>query len=71
MPLEYSLQVMRDETATPRRRDEAARAALPFCHRRLAALEVGKKEQQQSEAESAGTDTEWESDLAFTPSKAN
>jgi hypothetical protein len=34
-------------------------------------MEIGKKEQQQSEAESAGEGTEWQSDLEYTPSKAN
>jgi hypothetical protein len=69
-PLQYLLDVMRDETAPPRRRDEAAKAALPYCHRRLAAKEVGLKEERQQQAESAGIDTEWGDDLSV-PSKAN
>lgn len=31
-PLEYMLDVMRDETASPTRRDEMAKAAAPFVH---------------------------------------
>jgi hypothetical protein len=37
--LDYLLGVMRDESADPRRRDEAARAAAPFLHPRLAVRE--------------------------------
>ena len=35
-PLDYLLQVMRDETVDDARRDEAARAACPFLHARRA-----------------------------------
>jgi hypothetical protein len=70
-PLSYLLTVMRDETADWERRDHAARAALPYCHRRLAAMEIGKREAAQAEAETAGENSDWEADLTFTPSKAN
>src|SRR5215471_18366181 len=33
-PLEYLLQVMRDPKASDLRRDDAARAAAPYCHAR-------------------------------------
>jgi hypothetical protein len=35
LPLAYLLRVMRNPKTDPKRRDEAARAALPFCHARL------------------------------------
>jgi hypothetical protein len=68
-PLDYLLGVMTDPSAEWSRRDDAARAALPYCHRRLAASEIGKKDQAQAEAETAGVDSEWEADLQFSPSK--
>jgi hypothetical protein len=72
-PLSYLLTVMRDETADWERRDHAARAALPYCHRRLAAMEIGKREAAQDAAESAGENSDWQEDLQFSPSstKAN
>lgn len=39
MPLDYMLRVMRDDNADLRRRDEMARAAAPFLHAKLAAVE--------------------------------
>jgi hypothetical protein len=36
MPLEFLLEVMRDETYPPATRIEAAKAALPFCHAKMA-----------------------------------
>lgn len=39
-PLEYLLNVMRDETADTKRRDDAAKAAAPFLHARLSAVAV-------------------------------
>ena len=35
-PVAYLLRVMRDRGADPKRRDEAARALLPYLHARLA-----------------------------------
>lgn len=40
MPLDYMLQVMRDESALQPRRDEMAKAAAPYLHPRLASAEV-------------------------------
>lgn len=34
-PLEYMLSVMRDESAEPMRRDDAAKAAAPYIHPKL------------------------------------
>jgi hypothetical protein len=39
-PLEYMLAVLRDETVEPERRDEMAKAAAPYLHPRLAAIEA-------------------------------
>lgn len=38
-PLEYMLEVMRDEAATSARRDEMAKAAAPYVHPKLASTE--------------------------------
>jgi hypothetical protein len=38
-PLDYMIRVMRDESAPVKRRDEMAKAAAPYVHPRLAAIE--------------------------------
>ncbi len=38
-PLEYMLNVMRDELAEDSRRDDMAKAAAPYMHPKLAAIE--------------------------------
>lgn len=38
-PLDYMLSVMRDELADKDRRDDMAKAAAPYVHNRLAAIE--------------------------------
>lgn len=38
-PLDYMLAVMRDTGAEPSRRDEMAKAAAPYVHPKLAAIE--------------------------------
>ena len=40
MPLDYLLAIMRDETQEPSVRRDAAKAASPYCHARLASTEV-------------------------------
>ena len=40
MPLDYMLEVMRDQNAFQPRRDDMARAAAPYLHPRLASTEV-------------------------------
>ena len=42
-PLDYMLQVLRDEAEDPRRRDWAANAAAAYCHPKLANIELGNK----------------------------
>ena len=39
-PLDYMVAVMRNERADPMVRLEAARAAAPYCHPRLSAVDV-------------------------------
>jgi hypothetical protein len=39
LPLDYMLEVMRDKQEDPRRRDEMAKAAAPYVHPRLAAVD--------------------------------
>jgi len=38
-PLDYMLRVMRDESAESQRRDDMAKAAAPYVHAKLAAIE--------------------------------
>jgi len=42
LPLDYMLRVMRDPSATAKRRDEMAKAAAPFLHSKLASIENPK-----------------------------
>lgn len=39
-PLDYMLDIMRDETAEPDRRDDMAKAAAPYVHPKLAAVDL-------------------------------
>ena len=39
-PLACMLRVMRDKKASDARRDDMAKAAAPYCHHKLAAIEV-------------------------------
>jgi hypothetical protein len=66
LPLDYLLDVMNDASAPPERRDKAAAVALPFCHSRPAEgfLPLGKKEQAQADAQTAGVGSDWGDDLA-------
>src|SRR5690242_17674845 len=38
-PLDYMIRIMRDESASPERRDEMAKAAAPYVHPKLASIE--------------------------------
>src|SRR5271165_2144829 len=40
MPLDYLLSIMRDETQDASVRRDAAKAAAPYCHARLASTEI-------------------------------
>lgn len=43
MPVDYMLNVMRDETAEKSRRDDMAKAVAPYLSPKLANIEVGNK----------------------------
>ena len=48
-PLEYMLQVLRDEDQPPLARFEAAKAAAPYVHPRLASIEANVKSTMSQE----------------------
>ncbi len=48
-PLDYMLQVMRDEDVEPAKRLDAAKAAAPYVHPRLASLAVGNQDDKPFE----------------------
>jgi hypothetical protein len=48
-PLEHMLQVMRDEKAEPAKRLDAAKAAAPYVHPRLASVAVGNQDDRPFE----------------------
>lgn len=43
-PLEYMLRLLRDESADPQMRFEAAKAAAPYIHPRLSSIEASGKD---------------------------
>jgi hypothetical protein len=48
-PLDFMLQVMRDESVEPAKRLDAAKAAAPYVHPRLASLAVGNQDDKPFE----------------------
>lgn len=64
-PLDYMLAVLRDDAAEVARRDDMAKAAAPYCHPRLAAVdhelsgsvELGIKRIERVIVDSQDTDT--------------
>lgn len=48
-PLDYMLQVMRDEGVEPAKRLDAAKAAAPYVHPRLASVAVGNQDDKPFE----------------------
>ncbi|MDB5447279.1 MAG: hypothetical protein JWQ97_2596 [Phenylobacterium sp.] len=48
-PLDYMLQVMRDESLEPAKRLDAAKAAAPYVHPRLASVAVGNQDDRPFE----------------------
>ena len=48
MPLDYMLQVLNDDKQSKSRRDAMAKAAAPYIHARLAAVEVKDPEPRHS-----------------------
>lgn len=43
LPLDYMLRIMRDQSAAPDRRDDMAKAASPYVHARLQAVDATLK----------------------------
>ena len=48
-PLDYMLQVMRDDSVEPAKRLDAAKAAAPYVHPRLASVAVGNQDDKPFE----------------------
>jgi hypothetical protein len=48
-PLDHMLQVMRDENAEPAKRLDAAKAAAPYVHPRLASVALGNQDDRPFE----------------------
>jgi hypothetical protein len=48
-PLDHMLKVMRDENAEPAKRLDAAKAAAPYVHPRLASVAVGNQDDKPFE----------------------
>ena len=49
VPLDYMIRIMRDKSAPVERRDEMAKAAAPYVHPKLAAIEMDWREKSVSE----------------------
>ena len=62
LPLDYLLQALNDPSSSRQRKDWAAKAALPFCHSRLADARPSKKARQAEVAKEAAA-TGWDGDL--------
>lgn len=62
-PLDYMLTVMNDSDADDARRDRMAIAAAPFVHAKPGDVKLGKKEEADAAALTAGAGTEWGDDL--------
>ena len=54
-PIEYLLQVMRDESQPSERRDQAAKWLLPYFHVKASGQQTGIKEQREQRAKAART----------------
>ena len=62
-PLDFMLAVMRDEEQEIKLRTAMAQAAAPYIHAKPADGKLGKKEQAEVAAQSAGAGTDWGDDL--------
>lgn len=56
MPVDYMLNVMRDETAEKSRRDDMAKAVAPYLSPKLANIEVGNKGNKPFVIQVSGSD---------------
>jgi hypothetical protein len=61
LPLAYMLAVMRDPRASPKRRDDMAKAAAPYLHSRLMPMMPPDPEQQTTELSSVQLIVQFES----------
>jgi len=57
-PLEYLLQVMRDEGREPNVRIDAAKAAAPYVHAKLSSVELGNRDGETFRVEIGAKDAE-------------
>lgn len=56
MPLDYMLQVMRDESTEKPRRDDMAKAAAPYLHAKLSSVELANKKGESLKVTLANSD---------------
>lgn len=61
--LDFAMRVINDPTAEMADKIRLAIAAMPFQHARLSDAPIGKKEQAQADADTAGVGTVWGDDL--------
>ena len=69
-PLDFMLAVMRDEDQDIKLRTAMAQAAAPYVHAKPGDTKLGKKDQAEANASTAGAGTEWGDDL-MVPSAIN
>lgn len=62
-PLDFMLAVMRDEQKDIKLRTAMAQAAAPYIHAKPGDAKLGKKEQAEADAQTAGAGTDWGDDL--------
>lgn len=62
-PLDFMLAVMRDKEQDLKLRTAMAQAAAPYIHAKPSDVKLGKKEQAEQAAHSAGAGTDWGDDL--------
>ena len=73
-PLEYMINIVRDEKAEPARRDDMAKAVAPYMHPRLSSVEANVKGEQTIKIVSTESmpENDWEteySDHLATPAR--
>ena len=62
-PLDFMLAVMRDDDQDIKLRTAMAQAAAPYIHAKPGDAKLGKKEQAEADAQTAGAGTDWGDDL--------
>lgn len=66
-PLDYMLQILRDAALDPAQRLDAAKAAAPYVHPRLASVDLGNKDDKPFATEARWADSPSEA----TPDPSN